>query len=81
MTTIFPKAHKIIKPPSLRPIRTDTTDIRKTFAAERKRLAAAETCKVVKLPALVVEDPVVSGRAVVVFPHNLPRSFRHYRKD
>jgi len=81
MTTIFPKAHKIIKPPSLRPIRTDTTDIRKTFAAARRAIKANETCKTVKLPALVVDDPVVSGRAVVVFPHNLPRPFRRYRKD
>ena len=72
MTTMFPKAQKIIKPASLRPIRTDTTDIRKTFAAERKRLKDADACKVVKLPPLVVEDPVVSGGIV--------RPFRYVRR-
>ena len=69
--TTYPKAHKIIKPPSLLPIRTDSTDIRKTFAAARRATKANETCKVVTLPPLSVEDPVVSGTV---------RPFRYVRR-
>lgn len=63
----YPKASKIIKPPSLRPIRTDTTDIRKTFAAARRQMAAAEECKTVKAAPLVVDTvlPVKDARALV----------------
>ncbi len=62
--TTYPKAHKIIKPPSLRPIRTDTTDIRKTFAAARRQMAAPVVVQVPPLDAGTVST-VVDARAHV----------------
>lgn len=73
--TIYPKASKIIKPPSLRPIRTDTTDIRKTFAAARRQMAAA--APVVQVPPLVV-DRVEEFRPT--FPVVLPFTLERYKK-
>lgn len=67
----YPMAHKIA---ITQPYRASyDTDIRKTIKAERKRLDEANACKVLKVPALVVDR--------VGSVHNLPRPFKNYRKD
>lgn len=55
----YPLAHKIIIPPGTARVRLDVTNVAATIKREQKRLKANETCKTVKLPPLVVVDPLV----------------------
>lgn len=69
----YPLAHKVII--TGRPIRLDTTNVAETIARERKRLAAAEVCKVVKAPALVVDivGAAPTGRHIITLPRKYIR--------
>jgi len=66
MTKRYPMAHKIVVAQAYRP--SFDTDIRKTIKAERKRLAEAEVCKVIRVAPLVVDVVQVApgGSAGVV---------------
>lgn len=61
----YPMAHKIV---IAQPYHASfDTDIRKTIKTERKRLAEANACKVVSVPALIADTvaAVPTGRHVL----------------